>query len=103
MKAKLINSKKLRCAVDVFDDKWTALLVNELLGEPSTFCELECRLVGISPRTLSQRLDKLEAGGIVKKEKYCIRPPRYKYKLTKKGQDLQKILQAMLTWGAKHG
>ena len=83
-------------------DKWTGLIVRDLSSRPATFTELELSLVGISPRTLSQRLDKLEKEDIVSKQLYCERPPRYNYVLTSKGKELQDILSKMAAWGARH-
>ena len=92
----------LEATLTVLGDKWTALIVRELTSCNSRFCDLEKSLVGISPRTLSQRLDRLEAEGILERDLYCARPPRYKYGLTPKGQELQAILRKMSDWGARH-
>lgn len=102
MKTAQKRSDALEKAVDVFDDKWTALLINELMKGSLPFCHLEKELVGISPRTLSARLDRLEANRIITRRLYCTRPPRYRYGLTKKGRDLDKVLKSMSAWGAKH-
>lgn len=92
----------IQCALAIIGDKWTALLIREFSECPKMFSELEGELVGISPRTLSQRLSMLETEGIVEKERYCERPPRYKYQLTEKGTDLQQVLMSMAAWGEKY-
>jgi DNA-binding HxlR family transcriptional regulator len=92
----------IKTALTIFGDKWTPLLVRDLYAKPCTFSELEENLSGISPRTLSQRLSKLEENGIIVKTMYCERPPRHNYSLTKKGEELHTILQAMADWGAKY-
>lgn len=92
----------IQTALCILGDKWTALLVRELTECPKTFSELETLLVGISPRTLSQRLDKLELESIVAKNMYCPHPPRYKYSLTKKGSELKVVLEKMADWGEKY-
>lgn len=92
----------IQATLEIIGDKWTGLLLRELTECPKTFGELESMLVGISPRTLSQRLDKLEQEGITTKELYCDRPPRNKYMLTKKGTDLKSVLQTMAQWGEKY-
>jgi DNA-binding HxlR family transcriptional regulator len=89
-------------ALDILGDKWTPLLIKELTLCPQTFSELEQQLEGISPRTLSQRLNKLVDEKIVDKRLYCERPPRYSYQLSPKGTDLQTILQDMARWSAKY-
>lgn len=89
-------------ALSVLGDKWTPLLVKELTVCPKTFGDLETALMGISPRTLSQRLNKLVADGIVTKILYCEHPPRYNYSLTQKGADLQNIIIDMANWSHKY-
>lgn len=83
-------------------NKWTALIVMELSKGPSRFCLLEDALPGISPRTLSQRLDELEQKKIITKKTFAQAPPRVDYTLTKKGEDLTPILKSMAAWGDKY-
>lgn len=89
-------------AVSIMGNKWTALLIMELAKGPTRFCALEDSLNGISPRTLSQRLDDLEEKLVISKKKYAEVPPRVEYALTKKGRDLIPILKSMATWGNKY-
>ncbi len=92
----------LKCALDIVGDKWTPLIVAEITSSPRTFSQLETSLVGISPRTLSARLDKLADEQIIEKIQYCEHPPRYQYKLTKKGTELRTLLVDMASWGSKY-
>lgn len=92
----------LEKALDIIGDKWTALILNELSGQPCAFSELEKSVEGISPRTLSQRLTKLEEQKILEKVLYCERPPRYNYSLTAKGKELKVVLGKMADWGARY-
>lgn len=92
----------IQAALNVLGDKWSPLLLGLLIEGPKTFGELELYLGGISPRTLSARLDKLEDHDIVAKSIYCKHPPRYRYELTGKGRELQSILKAMGDWGDKY-
>ncbi len=92
----------IKSALSIVGDKWTPLILTELTKAPVKFSELEQKLDGISPRTLSQRLEKLLEQGIISKKEYCERPPRYKYGLTKKGEELKSVLLAMADWGNKY-
>ncbi len=92
----------MRYALSILGDKWTGLLVRELCSGPKTFSELEQLSGGISPRTLSQRLEKLQAEGIIETDEYCVKPRRCNYCLTSKGVELKGILDAMADWSAKH-
>src|SRR3954469_20395093 len=81
----------IQAALKVLGDKWSPLILGLLVEGEKPFGELELMLSGISPRTLSARLDQLETSGIIAKKQYCVRPPRYHYALTKKGEDLRSI------------
>lgn len=92
----------IQSALCVLGDKWTPLLIGQLVSKPKTFGELELMLSGISPRTLSARLNKLQEDKIVARKLYSPHPPRYTYNLTEKGSELQEILTKMAEWGEKH-
>ena len=79
--------------------KWTLLLVRELAGGCSRFCELERSLAGISPRTLSLRLRVLEEESIVERHTFSEVPPRVEYALTDKGRALLPIIDDMREYG----
>jgi DNA-binding HxlR family transcriptional regulator len=89
-------------AMQIIGNKWTALILRDLFAGPKRFGELEKSVGDINPRTLSQRLDDLEAHGIITKHSFAEVPPRIEYTLTDKGQDLLPILQQMAAWGNKY-
>jgi DNA-binding HxlR family transcriptional regulator len=89
-------------AMEIIGNKWTALILRDLIDKPRRFCELEKSVGNINPRTLSQRLDDLEEHGIVTRRSYAEVPPRTEYTLTKKGLDILPILQQMAAWGTKY-
>jgi len=109
MQAKVMQDSKIEkhpgCvaeALSIIGNKWTALLVMELARGNTRFSHIESSLKGISPRTLSQRLDYLVDKSIITKKNFLEMPPRVEYKLTKKGYDLIPILQSMASWGDKY-
>jgi DNA-binding HxlR family transcriptional regulator len=89
-------------ALAIIGDKWTALIILELAEGSRRFSVLERTLTGISPRTLSQRLDNLETEGIISKQSFAEVPPRVEYRLTPKGSDIIPILRQMASWGLKY-
>jgi DNA-binding HxlR family transcriptional regulator len=89
-------------AMQIIGSKWTALILRDLFSGSKRFCELEKSVGHINPRTLSQRLDDLEAYGIISKQSFAEVPPRTEYSLTEKGEDLLPILKQMAAWGKKH-
>jgi DNA-binding HxlR family transcriptional regulator len=88
-------------AMEIIGNKWTALILRDLCSGSKRFRELE-KSVGSNPRTLSQRLDDLEAHGIITKQVYAEVPPRTEYTMTQKGADLIPVLKQMAAWGEKY-
>jgi DNA-binding HxlR family transcriptional regulator len=89
-------------AMDIIGNKWTALILRDLASQPQRFCFLEKSVGHINPRTLSKRLDDLEASGIITKRSFSETPPRVEYTLTQKGKDLLPVLEQMSAWGSKY-
>lgn len=89
-------------AMEIIGNKWTALILRDLMAGPRRFCEFEKSVGTINPRTLSQRLDDLELHGIITKQSFAQVPPKIEYSLTPKGHDLLPILQQMAAWGTKY-
>ncbi len=83
----------------IISNKWTPLIVRDLARGERRFSELERSLVGISPKTLSERLKYLEAERIVARRCYAEVPPRVEYSLTEKGRALLPIIETMRTYG----
>lgn len=89
-------------ALHILGNKWTALLIRDLSSGAKRFSELQRSAVGISPRTLSQRLVDLESHTIIIKKLPLQSSTRAVYSLTKKGHDLLPILRDMADWGEKY-
>lgn len=83
----------------LFDGPWATLIVRELLHGPHRFTALRDALPGISAHTLTARLRRFEAHGIVTRTVYGEIPPRVVYELTPLGAELRPVLDAMNTWG----
>ena len=90
-------------ALDLLGDRWTLLVIRDLLflGK-RRFGELLSSPEGIPTNILSDRLRRLEEGGLVEKVAYQLRPPRYEYQLTPKGMDLLPVLRTMVEWSLRH-
>ncbi|MFS0555954.1 winged helix-turn-helix transcriptional regulator [Brevibacillus sp. 179-C9.3 HS] len=88
--------------LDIIGDRWTLLIVRELLLGNTRFNELRQSLKGIASNLLSDRLQFLEQEGLVVSELYSSHPPRYEYALTQKGQDLKYLLHALAVWGNRY-
>lgn len=88
--------------LDIMGDKWTLLVVRDLLLGKKTYKEFEQSPEGIPTNILAERLKRLEKSGVIEKTKYQERPVRYAYSLTAKGRDLGPVLWEMIKWGNKH-
>jgi DNA-binding HxlR family transcriptional regulator len=80
------------------DGPWATLIVRELLRGPLRFGELHAALVGISPKTLTDRLRKLESFGVLSRTDHAEMPPKVVYALTDAGRQVEPVLLAMAEW-----
>jgi DNA-binding HxlR family transcriptional regulator len=92
----------IQAALKIIGEKWTALIIRDLYYGSKRFNQLQHSLPGISPRTLSQRLLKLEECKVILKQKGEESLGYPEYSLTQKGSDFAGILQQMADWGAKY-
>lgn len=96
-----------RCSIartlDLVGDKWTLLIVRDLLWHGKhTFQALQESEERMPTNILSQRLKKLMALDLVRREAYQQRPVRYAYHLTEAGKSLEPVLLQIMGWGHAH-
>jgi DNA-binding HxlR family transcriptional regulator len=89
-------------SLDIVGDKWSLLVVRDLLHGKHTYGELANSLERIPTNILADRLRRLEAAGILLSTPYQQRPVRYRYTLTPKGRALGEVLLAFVRWGKEH-
>lgn len=85
---------------DLIGNKWTPLILRDLANGERRFSQLERSLLGISPKTLSERLKKLEKAHVLSRRCYPEVPPRVEYSLTAKGYALIPVIDTMRDFGA---
>ncbi|MET9920596.1 helix-turn-helix domain-containing protein [Streptomyces sp. NPDC006435] len=87
-------------ALDSVGDRWTLLIVRELLAGPRRYTDLHADLPGVSTDVLASRLKDMEQGGLVTRRR--IPPPAAAsvYELTGRGRGLLPVLAALAEWGA---
>jgi DNA-binding HxlR family transcriptional regulator len=88
-------------ALERIGDRWTLLVVRDLLGAPRRFTDLLALLGGITPKTLSQRLRELQEAGIVEADRQPGRREVW-YRLSPAGDDLAPAIEALFLWGLRH-
>ncbi|WP_425404124.1 winged helix-turn-helix transcriptional regulator [Hwanghaeella sp.] len=84
-------------ATEILADRWTILIVRELVGGMTQFNDIARGLPGIPRSTLSNRLKRLEAHGIV--SRLASGPNAYRYELTEAGAALRDVVHAIGKWG----
>lgn len=89
-------------SLEVVGDRWTLLLVRDLLSGPRRFQDLQQSLAGIPPNILSDRLKLMEGHALVARRFYSDHPPRAEYALTEKGRELGVVVGALAAWGSRH-
>lgn len=85
--------------LDVLGDRWTLLILRDLMTGLSRYGDILENCAGMSPNVLSDRLKRLEVEGLVNRQYFKALPPRVEYTLTEKGWAVRPILIALLDWG----
>jgi DNA-binding HxlR family transcriptional regulator len=88
-------------ALDLVGDKWTLLIVRDLIPGPRRFVELQRVLPGISTEQLRSRLNRMVADGMLTRQRYREVPPRVDYELTERARELTPIIGELARWGYK--
>ncbi|WP_020619523.1 winged helix-turn-helix transcriptional regulator [Paenibacillus daejeonensis] len=89
-------------SLNIIGDRWTLLIIHEVLIGRTTFNEIKKALEGLSSKLLSERLKYLEAQGLLTATLYSEHPPRYRYQLTESGRDLEDVFHALVLWGRRN-
>jgi DNA-binding HxlR family transcriptional regulator len=90
-------------ALDVVGERWTPLLVRELLLGPKRFTDLLDGLPGIGTNILTSRLAHLQNHGVVAKHQLPRPTPVVVYELTEAGRALAPVLRELRNWGEHYG
>jgi len=88
-------------ALELIGERWTLLILRDVFLGSYRFDELQ-RNLGVARNVLQTRLERLVEEGLLRRVRYQERPPRYEYRLTRKGTDLWPVLVALLKWGDRH-
>ena len=88
--------------LDRIGDKWSLLLVRDMLAGKSTYGHFLESPEGIPTNILADRLKRLEQFGIVTRSVYQERPIRHAYSLTAEGKQLRRVLREIADWGLQN-
>ncbi|GAA4813953.1 winged helix-turn-helix transcriptional regulator [Streptomyces ziwulingensis] len=87
-------------ALDVVGDRWTLLIVRELLAGPRRYTDLHADLPGVSTDVLASRLKDMERDGLTTRRRLPPPGAASVYELKPRGRELLPVLQALGVWGA---
>lgn len=100
-----VSLSELHCSVartlDIVGERWTMLVLRDAFNGVRRFDDF-ARSLPIARNVLAQRLRTLVEHGVLTRQQYEERPPRYEYRLTDKGRDLYPVLVGMLQWGDRY-
>jgi DNA-binding HxlR family transcriptional regulator len=88
------------CALDVVGDRWTLLLVRDLIYGKKRYSDFLASAERIPTNILADRLRRLERHGLIASVPYSEHPPRVEYSLTPAGWRLGRVVEALAEWGA---
>ena len=90
------------CALDVVGDRWTLLVIRDLIGGKRRYGDFLASAEKIPTNILADRLKRLEREGLIARVPYSTRPLRAEYHLTPEGRALGRAVDALATWGLTH-
>lgn len=100
--AKTFTDCPVEYTASLIANKWKIIILRELLVGTRRYNELTRNVVGISSKVLTENLRELEKDGILSRKVYPEVPPKVEYSLTKKGNDLKDVIEAMKLFGQKY-
>lgn len=99
-----VDFAKMECsiarALDTIGDRWSLLILRDAFYGVRRFEDFREDL-GVARNILTDRLQKLVARGVLERQQYGDKPPRFEYRLTEKGRDLLPVILTMMKWGDK--
>jgi DNA-binding HxlR family transcriptional regulator len=94
---------EVRQAAALLERRWSLATIYACRSGASRFNEFRQALPGISPSTLSERLEQLEAAGVIRRDLSPARPPHSVYRLTARGDRLAEVVEALGVWSQAAG
>lgn len=86
-------------SLEILGDRWTLLIIRDMLLGTTQFNDLERGLPGISRALLSARLRQLQQAGVIEKRINATGRKTTEYQLTPAGRDLQDVIGSLMVWG----
>src|SRR5262244_1096312 len=88
-------------AAEIIGERWTLLIIRELLLGPMRFSDLAARLDGVSPALLTARLGTLIENGVVQRATLAAPFNAQVYELTETGRAMRPAIRELIRWGGR--
>lgn len=92
---------KFENAFELLGKRWTGLIIRTLLSGQKRFSDIADAIPNMSARMLTERFKELEKEGIIIRKVYPETPVRIEYELTKKGRELETVMDEIQKWAEK--
>jgi DNA-binding HxlR family transcriptional regulator len=92
----------IACSLDLIGDKWTMVILRDLLTGKSRYSEFLASPERITTNVLADRLERMEAAGLITRTPYQQRPLRHAYALTEMGRALHPSLRELCHWANRY-
>lgn len=89
-------------SLDIIGDRWTLLVIRDLLAGKSRYGELSASPEHIATNILAARLQRLQTHGLIESKACRRRTGAFEYRLTARGRSLVPVLEALRDWGLAH-
>ncbi len=91
----------VEACLEVLSGKWKGAILLHLSGGTLRFSDLQARLAGVTGRTLTQQLRRLEADGLVERRVFAEVPARVEYSLSPMGGELAPLIEGLRRFGQR--
>jgi DNA-binding HxlR family transcriptional regulator len=93
----------VEACLEVIGGKWKGVILHHLITSGVLrFSEIQRLKPELSPRVLTAQLRELEQDGVIVRKVYPVVPPKVEYSLSKVGESLKPLIEAMQEWGDQH-
>lgn len=92
----------IKDALEAVEGRWKLLILFSLSESPKRFKQIAREVNGITDKTLSKELKRLEANKLVRRDVYDTFPPTVEYSITPHGLSLEKVIDELHFWGLAH-
>lgn len=96
------NALSIKDALEALEGRWKLLILFALSSGNKRFKQISAEVPGITDKTLSRELKRLEANKLITRTVHETFPPTVEYAITEHGRSLEKVMEELHYWGLMH-